>query len=121
MHSAHYRTTTIFYHGEYIISDIRRDKIGQNISGYGDDDYTQLRIKEKDFDKIVEKMIADKSFKHGIKLDYKLTGPDSDTEENKTILVNSGEMVDFYLQKRKYFEISKLEKLTVNQLIKRYS
>ena len=126
MHSSHYHSFTIHYDGdysgEYIIVEIRRDGQGnqllpkgnfaENKSSY---DYPEVRIDSKKFDFMCKKMIKEKSFNTKKTFDFNL-------KDNTTkIIINSGEMVDFYTCKMRDQEICKLEEMGFKQLLKRYS
>jgi len=123
MHSSHYPSFTIHHHGdysgEYNIVEIRRDKEGKSIipesQTLSDYNPPEIEIESKKFDSICKKMILKKSFNNGKKLDYTFKA------KGIKITVNSGEMVDFYLEKLRTNEISKLEDMSFRQLIKRYS
>lgn len=103
------------YSGPYIVSDIRRDKSGEQIPGHNYKTAKEIHISDRKFISICKKMLAEKSFKLDNSFDVSLKGKEG------TIKVNSGEMVDFYLDKMRNSEMEKLEQMSFKQLVKRYS
>lgn len=125
MHSSHYSSMTIHHHGdlegEYVIVELRRDKEGNQLIPDGKtwEDIPEIRISSRKFDSICKKMVVERSFNR--KKDFDFSLKDNLTDKKTIIKVNSGEMVDFYLYKMLRAEINKLEKMSFNQLVKRYS
>lgn len=103
MHSLHYESFTIHFNGDYS-GEHSISNISTNESGIST--YNEIEISSRKFDAIAKKIIKTKSYQQNITL--------------KGITLNSNDIVDFYLQKLRSQEISKLESMTFNQLLKRY-
>lgn len=116
MHSSHYPSFTIHHHGDYsgdyIIVDICRDEKGNSLNI---DNYTEIEISSKTFDEKAKKILKEQPTFEGID-NILLEGNDE-----TTVVVNTKDVLSFYLEKLRKEEISKLDSLKFEQLIKRYA
>jgi translation initiation factor IF-1 len=126
MHSKHYKSVTIHYNGDYsgecILVESRHNAKGELIipKEHQGKDWDEIEFPTIELDTTGIEALAKQLIKVGFNskntFDLKISGKD-----NKSIKVNSKDIVDFYLEKKKNEEISELEHLNFTQLLKRYN
>lgn len=126
MHSKDYKSVTIHhngdYSGEYALVEIRRGVDGKIIipeehkdKGLYDFEFPEVEIEVDKIEVLAEQLIKNgfnKEESHDLKIFDK---------DQKYILVNSRDIVEFYLEKKRMEEMTSLEQMTFEELLKRYT
>lgn len=117
MHSNHYKSFTIHYNGDYsgdyLICNISRDEFGHRLV-QNTDEYCTLRVSEDELRNLLHQSLVLFDF------NIELVGLDDDTKEPVSFNVNTEEVLDFFISKRKNEMISEIEDMKSEEFFEKY-